>query len=194
MAALLVGMPLAGCATTMATPATNSGGRFQTTVRLTSAQVLVTAPFDRAKTPVVYVRASTGAPALDRFFVESVKATGQFETVLDSQQLQERVIAWSKETGNSASFVDSNAGLYEFSKRFGPLLVVEPSVEWIGGYDYESGLRAFDTTTGQTVFLARNKAFNWAGLDQPLFYPLFNAFIDWTQGVAPPPPAARPRS
>lgn len=193
-AVLVVGLYVAGCATTMAPPVVNTGGRFTTTTRLTDAQVMTTAPFDRSRYGVVYVKSATGAPSMDRFFFDAVKATGSFETVLDSDALQQRVIAKAQETGGSAAFVDNTAGLFELSKTHGPFLIVEPSVEWLGGYDYEASLRATDAGTGKIVFMARQKAFNWAGLDQPLFYPLFNAFIDWTQGVPPPPAQAKSRS
>ena len=32
------------------------------------------------------------------------------------------------------------------------------------------------------MFLVEQTAFNWAGLDDPLFFPLFNAFLEWTKG------------
>ena len=190
-AVLLVSLSMAGCATTMAPPVVSAAGRFTTATRLTDAQAMTTAPFDRARFGVVYVKYATGAPAMDRFFLDAVKATGAFDVVLDGEALQQRVIATSQATGGPAVFIDNTAGLFELSKTQGPFLIVEPSVEYIGGYDYAASLRATDASTGKVVFLARHKAFNWAGLDQPLFYPLLNAFIDWTHGVPPPAQAKR---
>jgi hypothetical protein len=41
-------------------------------------------------------------------------------------------------------------------------------------------MKVLDPATGDTVFHAHNEAI--AGhLDQSLFYPLFNAFVDWTE-------------
>lgn len=48
-------------------------------------------------------------------------------------------------------------------------------------------LQAIDASTGQTVLLIKISAFNMAGLDEPLFHPMLNGFINWTRGqpVAP---------
>ena len=61
-------------------------------------------------------------------------------------------------------------------------MVVEPHLEWAGGYEYTASLKVHDPETGQYVLVLENEATNWSGLDQPLFYPLFNAFLQWTRG------------
>lgn len=55
-------------------------------------------------------------------------------------------------------------------------------MEWKGGYDFIANLKAYDSENGKDVLVLENKAFNWAGLDKPLFYPLFNAFLEWVRG------------
>jgi hypothetical protein len=57
--------------------------------------------------------------------------------------------------------------------------VVSTDVEWLGGYDFTASIKAIDPMTGRTLYHAKRKAFNWAGLDKPLFYPLFNGFLGW---------------
>jgi len=73
-------------------------------------------------------------------------------------------------------------GLKNLSSEIGPFLVVEPHAEHKIGYNFEASLKVVDAQTGETVLQLRNKAFNWDGLDKPLFYPLFNSFLDWTNG------------
>ena len=46
---------------------------------------------------------------------------------------------------------------------------------------WEVELKILDPATGDTVFHARNDLRVWGRYDEPLFYPLFNAFIDWIE-------------
>jgi len=186
---------LGACSTTMKAAPLTAGGRFDTTDRMTSAELTIKAPFDRAKFgKMAYVRTANAtsvgapaAPALQRFFFESVTNTKAFDTVYDSEGLQKLVIAKGQ-----TDFNDNLVGLHNLTKQLGPFLLVEPSVEWKGGYNFEATLKVVDPETTDTLFEAKRKAFNWAGLDKPLFYPMFNAFLDWTQGVAPPPAPPKP--
>jgi hypothetical protein len=52
-------------------------------------------------------------------------------------------------------------------------------------------LRDLCCVTGKTILLIDMNAFNMAGLDDPLFHPMLNGFINWTrnQPVAPQAPA-----
>lgn len=175
----------------MKTVSLDTSGRFETAKRLTAGEILTTQAFDRSRMgAMAYVKTDSKSPTLDKFFIDTIAATKVFDAVLDSEGLQTQVIARARALGSTAAFVDNKVGLYELSRTIGPFLVIEPVVEWRGGYDYEAALKVTDAATAETIFLARSKAFNWAGLDEPLFYPLFNAFIDWTKGVAPPPPRA----
>ena len=195
LAALAVAGALGGCSSTLKAVPLNATGRFDTTARMTAAEITVKRPFDKAKDgKMAYVdtkSASTlgaAAPAIQRFFYDSLVNSKTFETVYDSEGLQKMLIG-----RGLADFNDNLVGLHKLAGQIGHFLIIEPSVEWKGGYDYEATLKVTDASTADTVFVAHRKAFNWAGLDKPLFYPMFNALIDWTQGIAPPPaPAPAP--
>jgi hypothetical protein len=53
-------------------------------------------------------------------------------------------------------------------------------------------MKAIDASTGKTVLLIDTSAVNMAGLDDPLFHPMLNGFINWTQGkpIVPQAPAS----
>ncbi|NCF26335.1 MAG: hypothetical protein GWP69_03075 [Gammaproteobacteria bacterium] len=46
---------------------------------------------------------------------------------------------------------------------------------------YEVDLKILDPATGDTVLHAHNEKYVWNHVDEPLFYPLFNALIDWIE-------------
>jgi hypothetical protein len=192
LAVSFVSMGVGACSSTLKATPLNAAGRFETSQRLSAADVTVKRPFDRArdgKMAYVDTKASvnvgTAGPAAQRFFYDSIVNSKVFDKAYDSEGIQRMVIA-----KGISGFNDNLVGLHDLSQKVGDFLIVEPSIEWKGGYNFAASLKVTDATTAETVFEAHDKAFNWAGLDKPLLYPLFNAFIDWTQGVAPPPAPA----
>ena len=191
--ALALALTISACTSTMkATPLTGAG-RFDTTSRVDAANITTKAPFDKGKYgKLAYVKSLGDNKTINQFFLQSVTNSHVFETVMGKDELEQMVI---KRNIDSAGTPDSLIGLHKLAEAIGPFLILEPYVEWKGGYNYEASIKAIDPATGDTVFQAKKKAFNWAGLDAPLFYPLFNAFLEWAQGSDPAvaaPVAARP--
>ena len=82
---------------------------------------------------------------------------------------------------NVSEMIDM-VGLHDLQKKIGDFLVVEPYVEYKGGYLNEAEIKVIDPETGEIVLLLHKKAFNWSGVDQSLFFLLFNSFPEWILG------------
>lgn len=157
------------------------GPTFSTGVRLTSAEVIALRPFDAARFgSLAYVDSKTGAPSLDRHFLDSIKKIGAFRAVRDADGL--KALAIEKAPGELIGDLDPSA-LQRLSRTIGPFAVIEPRVRFLGGYSYEASIRVIDPEANKVMFLARHKATNWIGLGGPLFNPLLNALSDWCHGV-----------
>lgn len=120
---------------------------------------------------------------INSFFRDSIRNSGRFQQVLSESELERYVIQQQIEGVTDTSSLIS---LNKLAQRTGPFLVIKPYVELRGGYRVLASLEAIDAQTSQTVFRAEKAVTNWAGLDKPLLYPLFNAFVDWTQGRPAP--------
>lgn len=175
-------LALGGCATTLQPGALNDKGRFETTSLPYASDVKVNKPFDKARYgKLVYVVSDQKTKKLDDFFIQSIKNMHAFDTVATKDDLEKMVI--EKHLESSVTGISDNMiGLHNLAKAIGPFLVVKPTVEWNGGYNFEASLTAIDPETTETEFSIKKKAFNWSGLDQPLFYPLLNGLLDWTAG------------
>ena len=90
-------------------------------------------------------------------------------------------MVFSKNLSDEVSSVSDRIGLHNLQKHIGNFLIIEPYVEWKGGYSFFSSLKAFDAHTGEIVLHLENTAFNWSGLDQPLFFPLLNGLVQWIE-------------
>lgn len=184
LAAFAIGL-LSACATTLKTTELNPQGRYTTQTMLDASKVTVTKPFDAARHGGrALVADYKDDKTFGDFLVASVRNTKKFGTVYTEGELEKYVITSGVEGVTDTS---SLLSLNKLAKATGPLLLIKPYVEWKGGYNFSASIEAIDTETTETVFSAKQDAFNWSGLDQPLFYPLFNSLIDWTEGKSPPP-------
>ena len=190
-AAAACGTLLGGCSSTLKATALGADGRFATGAKVAADDVSVKQPFDRAKFgKLAYVKKLGDNQTMNSFFHDSIVNTKMFENVVDQSGMEKLVIQHNIENVSGA---DSLIALHKLQAEIGPFLVIEPYVEWKGGYNYEASLKVVDPDTTETIFSAKKKAFNWGGLDKPLFYPLFNALLDWLNNrpidTAAPPPA-----
>jgi hypothetical protein len=188
-AAALAVASLSACATTLQATELNTEGRYTTDTKIDASKVTITKPFDAARHGArVLVADYRDDKTFSDFLVTSVKNTKKFGTVYTEAELEKYVIQNGVEGVTDTS---SLLSLNKLAKATGPLLVIKPYVEYKGGYNFSASIEAIDAETTETVFTAKQDAFNWSGLDQPLFFPLFNSLIDWTEGKAPPPPAPK---
>jgi hypothetical protein len=197
--ALLFAGLLAGCNTTLHIEKPDpTSGLYATDTVLKPADVKVAEKFDPIYTQMVYLKvdAETPNPQFVDFFVAALKDMRIFKKVTTKDDLEAIVI--ERNLGGKVPSVSDLVGLNNLSKEIGPFLIVEPNAVFKGGYNFEGTLRAIDASTGKTVLLIKMNAFNMAGLDNPLFHPMLNGFINWTRNrpIAPVMPqqanAARP--
>jgi len=188
---LLAGL-LAGCNTTLHVEKPDSAsGLYATHTVLKPSDVRVAEKFDPAYTQMIYLKvdAEHPNPRFVDFFVSAFKEMHTFKRVVTKDDLQEMVI--ERNLGSKVPSVSDLVGLNNLSKEIGPFLIVESNAVFKGAYTFEGTLKAIDASTGKTVLLIDMNAFNMAGLDDPLFHPMLNGFINWTrnQPVAPQQPA-----
>lgn len=189
--ALLFAGLLAGCNTTLHIEKPDpASGLYATQTTLKPADVRIEKKFDPTYTRMVYLKvdAETPNPQFVDFFVSALKDMHTFQTVTTKDDLEAIVIG--RNLGSKVPSLSDLVGLNNLSKQIGPFLIVEPNAVFKGGYNWEGTLKAIDASTGQTVLLIKISAFNMAGLDEPLFHPMLNGFINWTRGqpVAPVAP------
>ena len=140
----------------------------------------VQSPFLSSYTKLLYVMTDSKIDSYNDFFIKTFADMGTFSAVDNKSNLEALVI--QRNLTDKVSNVSDLVGLNRLSKEIGPFAIVEPSVIFLGGFQFKASLKVTDASTGQVVFKVTNTATNWAGLDKPLFYPLFNAFLDWTKG------------
>jgi hypothetical protein len=195
LALLFVGL-LAGCNTTLHVEKPDpTSGLYATHTELKPADVRVEEKFDPAYTQMVYLKinAETPNPRFVDFFMAALKDMHTFKKIVTKDDLQAIVIEHN--LGSKVPSVSDLVGLNNLSKEIGPFLIVEPNAVFKGGYNFEGTLKAIDASTGKTVLLIDMTAFNMAGLDDPLFHPMLNGFINWTRNqpvAAATPTAAQP--
>jgi hypothetical protein len=196
--ALLFAGMLAGCNTTLHVEKPDpTSGLYATHSELKPADVRVEEKFDPAYTQMVYLKinAETPNPRFVDFFMSALKDMHTFKKIVTKDDLQAIVIEHN--LGSKVPSVSDLVGLNNLSKEIGPFLIVEPNAVFKGGYNFEGTLKAIDASTGKTVLLIDMTAFNMAGLDDPLFHPMLNGFINWTRNqpvAAGTPVTAQPSS
>lgn len=196
VALLLAGL-LAGCNTTLQVEKPDAtSGLYSTHTALKAADVRVEEKFDPAYTQMVYLKIDAETPnqRFVDFFVAALKDMHVFKKVVTKDDLQAIVIG--RNLGSKVPNVSDLVGLNNLSKEIGPFLIVEPNAVFKGGYNFEGTLKAIDASTGKTVLLIDTTAFNMAGLDDPLFHPMLNGFINWThnQPIVPEAPKTAQQS
>jgi hypothetical protein len=178
IALIAVLLLLSACSSTMKAVKPDATGAFPTKDQLKPAEVLVNERFDLSPyRRLVYVQVGEKSEVYETFIVDSIRNMDYFEKVLTKTGFEQELISSGK--SDNVSNISDLIGLRGASKAYGPFLVVSTDVEWLGGYDFTASIKAIDPVTGRTLYHAKRKAFNWAGLDKPLFYPLFNGFLGW---------------
>jgi len=177
--AICVALLLGACSSTFQPAHVDpTTGRFATQDPIDKVET--ESPFESRYASMLYVMTDTKIESFNEFFIQSFTSMGSFNSVVGKDKLETLVI--QKNLSDKVPGVSDMVGLNRLSKEIGPFLVVEPSVVFLGGYRFEASLKVTDASTGNVVLKITNAATNWAGLDKPLFYPLFNAFLDWTKG------------
>lgn len=172
---------LSACASSRPKPMDPSTGLFPTMTMLDKGGVRVNKPFDPKFKHLVYVKVPDEKPkAFGEFYVTELRNSHLFDQVASKSDLE--AIVLQRNLADRVPSVSDTIGLHRLEEQIGPFLVVEPYFEFKGGYSYSGQLSAIDPATGETLLVLHQDAFNWAGLDSPLVYPLLNGFVQWARG------------
>jgi hypothetical protein len=179
---ILISLLLGACSTTLKPPTLGKSGHFETNKIIAPSSIKVKKAFRPEYRRMIYVKTDEKNERFNAFFLESFRNMGQFEKVLSKEEMEKLV--FDKNLTDKVLSISDKVGLHNLQKEIGPFLVVEPYADWLGGYIFMARLKAYDPKTGKDILVLENEAFNWSGLDKPLFYPLLNAFLQWSRGEA----------
>ncbi|CAB3844670.1 hypothetical protein ABFG95_16840 [Achromobacter sp. HNDS-1] len=177
---------LAGCGTTLKPVKPNAQtGLFPTTVAVTPSHIQVAEPFNPAYRHMAFLKfnADRPNPQFVAYFQTSIKNMEVFEQVVTKAEIEPMII--EKQLQEKVTNVSDLLGLNLLSKQIGNFLIIDVDSQWKGSYNFESTLQAIDASTGKTMFKSSVQAFNWDGLDVPMFRPMLNAFVLWTKDKLP---------
>jgi hypothetical protein len=178
---LVCGIFVGGCSTTFKVANLDSQtGRFLTRTKLGPESYLVRKNINaRAFKQLLYIRGidTRGEDKVSNFFIQSFANIGFFESVKDKVEMEKFIIA--KGLADSTPNVSDLIGLNRLEKRIGKFLVADCLLKWEMGNWFTFQVIFFNPEDGQEVLHISHRAYNLAGLDDPLFYPVFNAVKDW---------------
>lgn len=115
------------------------------------------------------------------FFRDQTIAFGWFATVVDGHDMRELLTRENK-AGIAYDFANP-VSWKRISENYKPFLVLSLDARVADGRRYIQ-LKAFDADTGAEVFVAEVNMASFSGVmlgasDKNVYYPLYNAFIDW---------------
>ncbi len=113
-----------------------------------------------------------------KFFKEQTVKFGYFGTVVNREDMEKLLIKEGK--SGLVSDVTNFLSWKKIADNYKPFLVLQPDIREEGRVNYGQ-LKAIRADTAEEVFVAEVKLdFLWKGVnDDTVFYPLYNAFIDW---------------
>ena len=177
---LSIMLGLWGCSTTLKATQLDDKGYFPTWTRIAEDEIKVKEPFEPKYRALLYVKTDKKSEKYNDFFIQSFKNMNVFDDVLGKEGIENLVFELG--LADKIPSISDKLGFYNLQKHIGSFLVVEPTTWWDGGHNYSAEFKTIDPETGKVVLHIEKEAFNFAGLDKPLFYPLFNAFLEWCQG------------
>ncbi|AKU24551.1 hypothetical protein [Massilia sp. NR 4-1] len=172
---------LSACGSPQVARKLDQHGMFPTTTQVSAENIKAAKPFKQKYKQMAYLMVDPDQDSANTKFMASIlKDSGVFQTTVQIPDM-ERMIIEKKLTDK----IDNAVGmlnLNKLQKHMGFFLVVQPFMEFKGGYNHTAHLKIQDPETGETVLHLERSAFNWNGLDDPLVYPLMNAFMQWSRG------------
>lgn len=172
---------LGGCSSSGQIRQLNNSGIFPASAQMAPSEVKVAKAFDGKYKQMAYLLVNTETESRDtKFLVRLVKDSGVFQKTIEIPDMERLII--ERQLQGQVSGTTDLISLSKVQQKIGPFLIVEPVVEWSGGYNHTATIKAIDPASGETVLHLEKTAFNWSGLDDPLTYPVMNAFLQWSRG------------
>lgn len=176
---LLLGMSL-GCSPTLRIKQINiATEKFPTDKSLSINEIKVRKKFPQLKNykQFLYIKNEEEFEKYKNYIKGTLENIGFFDKIYYKKDLEKIVI--NKGLTEKVTNISDNIGLLNLSKQIGEFLVLRTSVIYNGAYSYEFEFELIDPTNAETIYKVVNPAFNWGGLDRPLFNPVFNNYAEW---------------
>jgi len=113
----------------------------------------------------------------DNYVYGTLKNIGVFKQFFNQNDLEQYVI--KNGLTDKVSSLSDNIGLHNLSMNAGNFLICETSIELVARYDFTFELKIINPVNAEILFDVKHYAVNWAGLDRPLFNPVFNEYMEW---------------
>lgn len=170
-----------GCSSTLQVAQVNpQTGLFPTGSVVSPEEVKVKESLDVTKhLKLLYVKIAEDQKAIGDFVKNSIINLKCFDNVKDKTGLQGMIIEKGIAPKYSGKDVNDLLILNELTNDIGDFLVLDYVLTFLGGFEYKFELKIIDPVNMKTMFHVDREATNWSGLDEPLFYPAFNAMKIW---------------
>jgi type IV secretory pathway VirB6-like protein len=154
-------------------------GKLPTETILKAEEILVSKKIDlKLYNQFLYVKKSgLNMEQYEKYIFGTLKNIGGFQAYYIQTELEQMVI--QKGLTDKVTSISDNIGLLNLSKNVGNFLICENNVEYKGGYDFTFEFKVINPVNAEILLHIKHNAFNWAGLDRPMFNPVFNQYIDW---------------
>lgn len=156
-------------------------GKLPTETVLTNSEILIKKEIDLTEyKQFLFVKKSgLNMEKYENYILGTLKNVGGFDKYYTQSELEQYVI--QNGLTDKVTSISDNIGLMNLSKNVGKFLICESNVEYKGGYDFTFEYKVINPTNAEVLLHIKHNAFNWGGLDRPLFNPVFNEYIDWTK-------------
>jgi len=114
------------------------------------------------------------------FFREQTELTGYFKKVVNREEMEKLLI--SEGLTDLVSDVTNYISWKKINDNYGEFLVLKPDTRDEGRSEFIQ-IKVIDPSKAKDLFIAEVKLdYMWKGInDDTVFYPLYNAFLDWME-------------
>lgn len=156
-------------------------GKLPTETVLNNSEILVKKEVDLTEyKQFLFVKKSgLNMEKYENYILGTLKNIGGFDKYYIQTELEQYVI--QNGLTDKVTSISDNIGLMNLSKNVGKFLICESNVQYKGGYDFSFEYKVINPTNAEVLLHIKHSAFNWGGLDRPLFNPVFNEYIDWVK-------------
>jgi hypothetical protein len=181
--ALCAALSFVACSSTLQVAQVNPAtGYLPTGSVVKPEEIKVKETLDVAKsTKMLYVKSPEDQKTMNDFIMNSINNLKCFGLVKDKTGIQGLIIEKGIAGKYSGKDVNDLLILNELTNDIGDFLVLDWALTFLGGFDYKFEMKVLNPTDMKLLFHVDRQVTNWAGLDEPLFYPVFNALKNWVE-------------
>jgi len=178
---ILIVLFLVSCSSYYKPPVLDSESKsFSTTSKIPSNGVLMEEPFQKRYKNIVFVYNTTGDFNFDKYITNSFKNMNIFDAVFTQYEMEQLI--FNKNLQDEITSITRVSELQELYNHIGDTLVMRINKLKVREHAYQVSFEVFDAKNGKLVLHIRNYAYLWTGIDEPLYYPMFNAILEWARG------------